>query len=169
MEKIKFIVVLTACLFFTFACTNKAETKESNVTTSNVHEIPPAILVPVSEAAGNIQNYINMCDSLLQDHVPVLAFTTRAADLLGAMGLSDTLEKHCNYNHVRAYIGLDAQKKFKLYFVSVSGATLSANYGGEDVAVPGTPPSLEPNVLDLNTPCPQVCATNNIFSITPTP
>lgn len=169
MKKINFILVITFGVLLCFACNNQPEEKEVDATKPIVTEIPPAILVPVTEAAGNIQNYIRMCDSLLNDHVPVVAFTTRAADLLAALGLSDTLEKHCNFNHVRAYLGIDDQNKFKLYFVSVSGATLSANYGGEDVPTPGTPPNLIPSVLDLNTPCPQVCPVNNIFSITPTP
>ena len=169
MKKISFYIFAVILLCLGFACASKTESPEKKIAEPKVAESSTSVLVPVAEAAVNIQNYISKCKLVFNDSVPVMAFTTRAADLLGALGLSDTLENHCAYNHVRAYLGLDSQNKFKLYFVSVSNASLITNVGGEDVPVPSSGANSQPSVLDLNTPCPQVCASNNIFSITTTP
>lgn len=169
MKKISLYIFAVAILSLGFACGSKTETTENKPQQSKITGSSTSVLVPVNEAAINIQKYIDDCKLLFKDSVPVMAFTTRAADLLGALGLPDTLESDCQYSHVRAYLGLDSQNKFKLYFVSVSGATLASNIGGMDVPVEDPAANSQPSVLDLNTPCPQVCASNNIFSITATP
>lgn len=122
-----------------------------------------SVKVPLDSAAPNVRAYDSICRKLFKT-VPVKGFTIRARDLLEALGMpvSDTLE--CRYSHARVYLGLDRDSQFKLYFVPVDGANLSMDIGGTDVPVIDPKAEGQKSVLDLNTPCPKVCAENNIFA-----
>jgi hypothetical protein len=148
------------CLFLLSQCKN---TPTAAVT---ANEGSPSVKVALGTAAADINRFSDVCQNKLQV-VPIRAFTIRAKDLLEVLGLPESDTSVCQYKHARAYLGIDANNNFKLYFNPVVGANLANNIGGDDLSLTNANGQLPAEyVLDLNTPCPKVCAGNNIFTLT---
>lgn len=162
MKKINFYCLVIFSLTLAFACKEKAEDKAPVVASDGTHT---TVKVPVDSAAVCIANYDSICREYL-DTVPVKGFTIRARDLIEVLGLPLADTGKCAYQHARVYLGINRNNLFKLYFVSVDKADLSKSIAGIDVAIPNPEANGQLSVFDLNTPCPKVCASNNIFSIT---
>ena len=139
--------------------------------------LPPdnlsAVVYPLDSARIDTTCY----DSVNRHHwngvVPIKAYTIRAEDLLGALGIPAKYADSSitQYKHARVYLGFRKGKGFKLFIVPVLGADLSDSIpkGGIDVylnkqGLPIPPDSLkfysadDEYVLDLNAPCPNTCA-----------
>jgi hypothetical protein len=108
--------------------------------------------------------------ALVNDPVPIKAFTIHAADLLEAMGLPPSVQctDSLKYSYARIYLGLSAENEFKLYMTPVVDAKLSQNIGGKDVIrkgpyegdVNGVTTGEVANgsyVMDFTSPCPKTC------------
>jgi len=141
------------------------------------HDADPVthVLYPLDSA----QIDINRLDTLSRRYLgsatsPIRAYTIRAIDLLGALGMNPALEDSAKYKHIRVYLAYRQNKGFKLFLVPVDSAYINgkdtANWrGGYDIflnsqgkCIPrkkGPTTSVEtPYVLDLNAPCPATCA-----------
>jgi hypothetical protein len=116
-----------------------------------------------------------MCRHHLDGVVPIKAYTLRAEDLLGALGIPAEYADSSitKYKHARVYLGYKKGKGFKLFILPVYGADLSGKdtslwKGGYDVYLNKEGLPIPPNsdkstsdgeyVLDLNAPCPNTCA-----------
>lgn len=119
------------------------------------------IETPLDTAISCINRYDSLWTALFKTgEPPIRAYTIRAQDLLESMGMSPSYASDstiCKFNHVRVYIGLDANYKFKLYFTPVKNADLCNGNGGMDVILPDSISSTPQYVLDLNAPCPNTC------------
>jgi hypothetical protein len=167
MKKMNLKCVLVICLIAVFSC-NKvpSETVASSGKTTE-GPICGSVKTPVDTAAKWVQNYDLVWTKLFgTDSPPIKAYTIRSQDLLEAMGMPAATP--CSFDHVRAYIGLDAENKFRLFFTPVVGADLCNGNGGRDtLLIDPAGNSQGQYVLDLNTPCPNVCASNPIFETLP--
>lgn len=130
--------------------------KVSEVSCTSVH-------VPLAEAQYCIHRYDSIWTaSFGTNDPPIKAFTIHAADMLEALGIPKSYKDSvlCKYKHARAYIGLDSENKFKLFFTPVNGADLCAQTpnAGTDVILADTVKGVaQPYVMDLNAPCPNTC------------
>jgi hypothetical protein len=163
MKTITLKSMLLICGMISFSCTQspsetekstKSEVKESNC---------GSVRTPLADAKNWVQNYDTAWTRHYGQGSPAIkAYTIRSKDLLEVLGLS--VSTVCKFDHVRAYIGMDNENNFKLFFTPVVGADLCNGIGGRDTLLTGAPgdPS-SAYVLDLNTPCPHVCGSNDIF------
>ncbi len=138
-----------------------------------------------STAWGNILSYDSLCAKYLGTPLwapPVNAFTIRAEDLLGALGMPQGFadSAFCKYKNARVYLGFDPiAKTFKLFVLPVKNANLNSNpmIGGEDVFVDSTGNPIDRSliknasqtqyVMDLNAPCPNTCASTESSLLIP--
>ncbi|MBS1637775.1 MAG: hypothetical protein JST26_17805 [Bacteroidetes bacterium] len=173
MKKITYFSLLVLGLSLTFACKDKpAETASTETHTAKAPNKDQfkaeggytSVKFPLDSAAVDVHRYDSICQKLLGS-VPVKGFTIRSRDLLEALGLPVEDTSICEYKHARVYLGMDRTNQFKLFIVPVVGANLSKDEGGEDVPLKDPDAGDQLSVLDLNTPCPKVCATNNIFGL----
>ncbi len=125
-------------------------------------------------AHNDIQLFDSLSKAYLGDSIPIRAYTIRAVDLLGAMGMPGELADSslCKYKYIRVYLGYRRNVGFKLYIVPVQDANLAQLKGGIDImlnsegkGLPFNKPKTgfyneEEYVLDLNAPCPNTCATD---------
>jgi hypothetical protein len=103
--------------------------------------------------------------------VPIRAYTVRAVDLVGALGLDTALANSDTvFHHIRIYLGYKKDSGFRLFILPVEGANLSGPESdwtaGKDIRLDSTGhairhPKAEADateyVLDLNAPCPNTC------------
>lgn len=137
------------------------------------------VLCEAATARRDIASFDSLCKANFHDDIPVQSFTVRAADLFGAMGVpyypSDTSDDI--FQHIRVYLAYRVHTGFKLYFVPVRGAHLNESdfNVGEDILLDahaqptqridaakfGSGDLNDRFVLDLNTPCPNICDQNS--------
>jgi hypothetical protein len=174
MKKTIFKSILIAGLFGAWAC-NDANPKPEGGTSKDSVVAEKSTTTQFCErdhyteldvAVHHIENYACYLKRLKESRCDVNIDTTRAfliskCDLLSVLGVP--IETTCAYDHVRAYFGLTDNNTPKLYLTPVRGADPAAGNGGEDVILEGPPGSGLPAqyVLELNFPCPNLCATNN--------
>jgi hypothetical protein len=165
MKTITLKSMLLICGMMTFSCSQSPSEHEKSANLEAKETSCGSVRTPLAIAKSWVLNY----DTIWSRHYgpgspPIKAYTIRSKDLLEVLGLP--VSTVCKFDHVRAYIGLDNENNFKLFFTPVVGADLCNGIGGRDTLLTGAPgdPS-SAYVLDLNTPCPQICGTNNIFEI----
>lgn len=125
----------------------------------------------LDSAVAYTKRYNNIVSSTLNDSVPIKAYTIRVADIFEALGipLEDTLK--ANYNHIRVYMGIDFNDKFRLLLTPVDGANINDGIPGNDVILSGAyyqgaqsadmPIENGEYVLDFTGPCPNSCPVNS--------
>lgn len=160
--KLSFLNILLLAGFTIIAACKQSEYPNKPEHVNTITEV----LYSADSARNDISNFDSICSVLFNGEVPVKAFTVRAVDLFGAMGIPYD-STSCTYHHIRVYLGYNAADKFKLFIVPVEGADLSTGSPapGTDMmfnksgrAVPASIDSLATEfVLDLNTPCPSTC------------
>lgn len=172
MKKLTYGVA--AILFFILGCketSSDSDGQQRLLGDSQSDTTTTLFAVPYDSALTNINRYdkkMREYDSLVLQslkkkgtaHVPIRAFTVRAADLLEAMGLPAT--DSVKYDHVRIYFGMDANDGFKLYLTPVDSADLSSDppKAGVDVILQGKYRGLGTDgkyVMDFAAPCPNTC------------
>jgi hypothetical protein len=137
------------------------------------------VLCRLDSAVTDINYFNSLCQSRLGGSTPpIRAYTIRAIDLIGALGMDTTLEDSAKYKHIRMYLAYRQNAGFKLYLVPVDsayiGGTDTANWrGGYDIFLNSEGKCIPHNkqgtrntasadyVLDLNAPCPATCAENS--------
>ena len=155
--------MLLICGMMTFSCSQSPSEPEKSANVDANETSCGSVRTPLAVAKSWVLNY----DTIWSRHYgpgspPIKAYTIRSRDLLEALGLP--VSTVCKFDYVRAYIGMDTESNFKLFFTPVVGADLCNGIGGRDTLL--TDPAGDPRgayVLDLNTPCPQLCGTDNIF------
>lgn len=173
MKTKNLLIATVLCAITMTACTKSENNtiKESTVPLSD-------LLTPKDSAIADIDFYDSLCRKKLVD-VSVRAYTIRSQELLVAMGLDSALLSKATYKNIRVYLAYqpksqkESKGSFKLYVVPVVGANLNVTpaIGGEDVMLDKNGHGIKPRdlasypngdqyMLDLNTPCPNTCATN---------
>ncbi|MCC6372430.1 MAG: hypothetical protein IT236_15605 [Bacteroidia bacterium] len=168
MKKINLNSVIVICALALFSCDNKTETAKMGNGGNDNEPVCGSIELPVDTAVKCIKRYDSLWKaSHAGQPAPVRAFTIRAVDLLKAMGMPTEMASDtnvCKYNHVRVYLGQNYDNAYKLFITPVSGANLCNSVGGADVILSNTKATPSNYVLDLNAPCPQVCASNSVLN-----
>jgi|GEM_PF-1448090 len=175
-------ILLVIGLVLAIACNNKSSEK-NYVDPMPAAQLPldsiSQVLCGLSTARSNIRSYDSICKVLGDSATQIKAYTIRAVDLLGALGMPGNLADSsvCKYKHIRVYIGYRPKVGFKLFIVPVDSAQLSRNNNTPSIA--GTDVILDSlgkcykghhhgskglltaydnqYVLDLNAPCPNTC------------
>jgi hypothetical protein len=155
----KKVIYMLACLPLAFGC---AKDK-----TTNTEEHIAEYALPLDSAVSYVTRYDSIVKKVLDNSIPIKAYTIRAVDLMEALGmpLEDTVK--VKYNHIRVYMGMDAKNNFRLMLTPVNNADIVSGIPGEDVILDGhysasTKNSGEPinigqYVLDFTGPCPNSC------------
>jgi len=176
--------IFAAICIATFSCTSNSEnsatsTLPPDADTVDLSNLKSNQLVQSDSAIQWKQNYINFMEKLyvldsngkyvqLTENEKVQGFTFRTKDLLAALGITKSSVR-VNAQHIRAYFGIDKAGNRKMFFVDAYGAKLDnpkALKGGKDLfyrdknskslaGISGTV------ALDLNYPCPSLCAEND--------
>jgi hypothetical protein len=135
------------------------------------------VLCRLDSAQTDIRYFKTLCHERLQD-TPICAYTLHAIDLIEALGLPRSLEDSCEYKYARVYLAYRPNNGFKMYVVPVDSADLSGTNPAKwkpgidillDSSGRGIPPKRKLRagetefVLDLNAPCPNTCATNDVL------
>jgi len=160
------------------AITMTACKKPENDTVKETSVPLSTLLIPKDSAIADIDSYDLLCRKTLGD-VPVRAYTIRSQELLVAMGLDSALLNKATYKNIRVYLAYQPKAQngstgsFKLFVVPVEGANLDVSpaIGGKDVMLDKNGHGIKPSelagypnddqyMLDLNTPCPNTCASN---------
>lgn len=156
------------CFFVLLACSGaKKDTKENNK--PQIAEYALAL----DSAVKYIKRYDSVMHYALGDSLPVKSFTVRAVDLLESLGLPANTQSE--YQHVRVYLGLDTNNKFRLFLTPVSGASISDGVAGRDIVLSGPYTNGMANnseitsfegeyVLDFTGPCPTSCPETNLLN-----
>ncbi|MEQ8473342.1 MAG: hypothetical protein RIC35_19250 [Marinoscillum sp.] len=170
LEKV-FILVL---MVLTMSCTPESQVPELKKLTDETSDTS-LFAVSVSQFETDTANFAAKSrmifdTALVNDPVPIKAFTIHAADLLEAMGLPPNVQctDSLKYTYARIYLGLNSNNEFKLYMTPVVDAKLSQNIGGKDVIrngpyegnVAGVTTGEVSNgsyVMDFTSPCPKTC------------
>ena len=161
-------------LAFTIACESGSQQSDLKTLSSVVGDTS-LYAVSVGQFEADTANFAAKSrmifdTALVNDPVPIKAFTIHAADLLEAMGLPPNVQctDSLKYSYARIYLGLSAENEFKLYMTPVIDAKLSKNKGGKDVIrkgpyegdVNGVTTGEVANgsyVMDFTSPCPKTC------------
>jgi hypothetical protein len=151
------IVLVTAC--------NPQEKKAAE----NLMKGPAHFALSLDSAIIYTKHYRKVSREIFKDTVPVKAFTVRAADLIESLGIAGV--DSIKYSHVRVYLGLDNNNKFRLFLTPVKDASIKDHKPGEDVILNGPyMPGLDEvgnvsssgsYVLDFTAPCPTSCPTGS--------
>lgn len=163
----KKVFYLLGCITLLSACTQKEKTETSTTTAQEATVAEYAL--PLDTAIAYAKRYNYMANKVLKDPAPIRAYTIRAADLLEAMGLPLNYVDSAMYDHVRVYIGMDANNKFRLLLTPVENADIANGKAGDDVilkgpfssgnATSGDPVMQGQYVMDFTGPCPNSCST----------
>ena len=116
-------------------------------------------------AQNHIRNYLNGCDSLFHDKIPIRSYSINKSDIFGVLGVTSV--PNCAFDHCRVYIGLTKDNKFKLYMTptvlkpdpnspnnSIYMDTILKDSNGKQF------------LYDLNAPCPSTCdKTSPLFTL----
>jgi hypothetical protein len=181
MKMTIFYLVIITGLMVAIGCNTAASgTLEKHGNDTATYHIKH-VLCRLDSARQDILYFNSLCQTHLKDtNPPISAYTIRAIDLLGALGLPATLGDSARYKHIRMYIGYRQNSGFKLYLVPVDSASLAGTdpsqwRGGYDVlldsvgkGIPRHKMNLRNDtetgyVLDLNAPCPNTCAENALL------
>ncbi|WP_430402706.1 hypothetical protein [Fluviicola sp.] len=124
--------------------------------------------VSLLTAQNHIRNYLNGCDSLFQDKIPIRSYSINKSDIFGILGVTSV--PNCTYDHCRVYIGLTAEYKFKLYMTpTVLKVTRNSNGSIDSTYVDFIlydSVNKRSFVYDLNAPCPSTCdKTSPLFTL----
>lgn len=152
------IILVTAC--------NQPEKK----TAENVAKGPARFALSLDSAVAYTKNYRQISKKIFKDSVPIKAFTVRAADLIESLGITGA--DSIKFSHVRVYLGIDNNNKFRLFLTPVKDASIKDHKPGEDVILNGPyTPGLGDDglsattsgdyVLDFSAPCPSSCPTSS--------
>ncbi len=113
--------------------------------------------VSLESARENIRNYVQYCDSLFEDTVPIRSYTINKSDMLGMFGVTSVPD--CEFDHCRVYIGLTDDLKFKLYMTPTVLRPVAK--GSKESVYRDTilydAAHKQYFVYDLNAPCPSTC------------
>ncbi len=154
------ITLLSAC--------QQTEKKERAVFEKPVAEYALAY----DSAVAYTKRYDSISNAHFKGNVPIRAFTIRSTDLLEAMGISlaDTVQ----YDHIRVYLGMDKNNKFRLLITPTKGVNIDRGIAGEDVILSGpytrgrrgleATTSDGQYVLDFTSPCPPTCPTSGLLN-----
>lgn len=157
----KKVVYLLACLPFAFACT------KSNASKTNADDHVAEYALPLDTAVSYITRYDSIVKYVLNNDIPIKAYTIRAVDLMESLGLplEDTVK--ASYSHIRVYLGVDASNNFRLMLTPVKDADIIKGVAGEDVILDGNytastrdagePINIGQYVMDFTGPCPNSC------------
>lgn len=173
MRKHLFPLLLAAAAVTTLSACNSEATPAAAVVHEQKNNIDSlgAVLTGYETAIGDIDRLASFQDSIFQK-VVITAYTIRAVDLFGALGMPGSYvdSSICKYKYARVYLGMDSLNTFKLYMVPVVDANLDSAYGGRDIHLDSlgraihqtdiTAGEADEYVFDLNAPCPNTCAVN---------
>jgi hypothetical protein len=161
----KKVIYILACIISLSACKQK-ETKTTNTTQE---ENAAEYALPLDTAVAYTQRYNALALEILKDSAPIKAYTIRAVDLMEALGMPLEYASSAKYSHVRVYIGMDSNNKFRLLLTPVEGADIIKEVAGNDIILKGlftsgTVTSGDPvldgeYVMDFTGPCPNSCST----------
>lgn len=160
---------------FLFACT-QTEKKDSGLEEGRQQADTAEYALPLDSAVLYINRYDSIAQAILKNPAPVRAYTVRAADLLEALGLPENIKT--KYKHVRAYVGMDLNNQFRLFFTPVEGASIHETNPGKDIILKGaftrglrgdtgidaTVIQNGEYVLDFTAPCPNTCPSDSPLS-----
>lgn len=163
-KSMKKVIYFLACLPFTFACTKSSENK-----INNGDEVAEYAL-PLDTAVSYITRYDSIVKHVLNNDIPVKAYTIRAIDLMESLGIPLEDTANVKYKHIRVYLGMDAGNNFRLMLTPVKDANIEAGVPGEDVILDGSytastrdagdPINIGQYVMDFTGPCPNSCPSN---------
>jgi hypothetical protein len=159
----KKIILIAACALIVFACTTQngkpLETPDRQIA---------EYALSLDSAKIYIQRYDSVMKTVFKDSTPVRAYTIRATDLQEAMGMPIT---NARFSHVRVYIGMGSNNKFRLFLTPVTDASIADGVVGADTILTGqythglikglgaNAASSGPYVMDFTSPCPTSCPT----------
>ncbi len=163
----KKVIYILACITSLSACTQQ----DTKPTTLVQEEHMAEYALPLDTAVDYVKRYNTLAMEVLKDSAPIKSYTIRAADLIEAMGMPLSYVDSVKYDHVRVYIGVDGNNKFRLLLTPVQGANIYKDIAGNDVILEGAftsgPRSAGANasqgkyVMDFTGPCPNSCSANS--------
>ncbi len=163
----KKVIYILACVVSLASCT---QTETKTILTAQEENIAEYAL-PLDTAIAYTQRYNDLAVRVLNDSAPIRSYTIRAVDLLEAMGLPIAYADSAAYNHVRVYLGVDSDNKFRLLLTPVDGADITKDIPGEDKILEGlftsglrsatANPLSGQYVMDFTGPCPNSCSASS--------
>ncbi len=160
----KKVIYLLACLPLVIAC------NKSSVSQKNLADQVAEYALPLDTAVSYITRYDSIARYVLNNDIPIKAYTIRAVDLMESLGLPLEDTSQVKYGHIRVYLGMDAGNNFRLMLTPVKDANIKDGLPGEDIILDGSytastrdagePINIGQYVMDFTGPCPNSCPTN---------